>query len=165
MATGTSGDERDDETTEPIGADVDTETDAAEPAGSEAEADEAADETAAAAKPAAKKSPAKKAPAKKPAKKAEPKGLAKFLHEVGAELRKVVTPTRNELWRYTGVVLGFLVIMMLIVTALDFAFGFLSSWVFGDGTDLFPQPAPIPGTEAPLPDATGAPAPETPAAP
>ena len=185
MATGTSGDERDDEITEPIGDDVDTELDAADAADPEHDAvepemvddeaelaaaeaevdDEAAAEVdldadsgavapvAAGARPKSakagaavdkapeKKSPAKKAAAKKPATREEPKGIAKFLREVGAELRKVVTPTRKELWRYVGVVLGFLIIMMAIVMALDFVFGFLSSWVFGEGTDLFPQPA------------------------
>ena len=190
MATGTSGDKRDDEITEPIGDDVDTDLDAdatadaeAEAAGDElvddeaelaaAEAEVADDADAAevdldadaddvvpvaagaapkskrakAEKAAVEKAPAKKAPAKKkPAakKKDEPKGIAKFLKEVGAELRKVVTPTRKELWRYTGVVLGFLVVMMLIVMALDFFFGFVSSWVFGEGTELFPAPAPEP---------------------
>ena len=55
-----------------------------------------------------------------------------FFREVLVELRKVVTPTRRELVRYTLVVLAFVVIMMLLVTALDLVFGNLVGWVFGD---------------------------------
>ena len=55
-----------------------------------------------------------------------------FLKEVLVELRKVVTPTRKELIRYTLVVLVFVVFMMLLVSALDLLFGSLVGWVFGD---------------------------------
>jgi preprotein translocase subunit SecE len=56
--------------------------------------------------------------------------IALFLRQVVAELRKVVTPTWRELVTYTGVVLGFVVVMMAIVYALDIAFGALVVWVF-----------------------------------
>jgi preprotein translocase subunit SecE len=56
-----------------------------------------------------------------------------FVRQVIAELRKVVTPTRQELVRFTITVLVFVIIMMLIVTALDFVFGSGALWVFGDG--------------------------------
>ena len=56
-----------------------------------------------------------------------------FVRQVIAELRKVVTPTRQELVRFTITVLVFVVIMMLIVTALDYVFGSGAVWVFGDG--------------------------------
>lgn len=59
-----------------------------------------------------------------------------FLRQVMAELRKVVTPSRSELIRYTGVVLVFVVLMMLLVTALDLLFGIGASWVFGTGTEV-----------------------------
>ncbi|WBU36947.1 preprotein translocase subunit SecE [Homoserinibacter sp. YIM 151385] len=59
--------------------------------------------------------------------------IALFIRQVFAELRKVVTPTRKELFSYTAVVLVFVVIMMAIVTGLDYGFGWLISWVFGDG--------------------------------
>ncbi|WP_026372630.1 preprotein translocase subunit SecE [Agrococcus lahaulensis] len=55
-----------------------------------------------------------------------------FLKEVLVELRKVVTPTRKELIRYTLVVLVFVVFMMLLVSGLDLLFGSLVGWVFGD---------------------------------
>jgi len=58
--------------------------------------------------------------------------IALFLRQVMAELRKVVTPTRKELFTYTGVVLVFVVVMMAIITGLDTGFGYLVAYVFGD---------------------------------
>ena len=57
--------------------------------------------------------------------------IALFLRQVVAELKKVVTPTWRELVTYTGVVLGFVVVMMAIVYVLDIAFGALVVFVFG----------------------------------
>lgn len=54
-----------------------------------------------------------------------------FFRQVIAELRKVVTPTRSELLKYTGVVLGFVVVMMAIVFGLDSLFTWVTTWVFG----------------------------------
>ncbi|YCH98297.1 preprotein translocase subunit SecE [Arthrobacter sp. D2-10] len=54
-----------------------------------------------------------------------------FVRQIIAELRKVVVPTRKELIRFTITVLVFVVIMMLIVTGLDFLFGTGAVWVFG----------------------------------
>jgi preprotein translocase subunit SecE len=55
-----------------------------------------------------------------------------FVRQVIAELKKVVTPTRKELVRFTITVMIFVIIMMLIVTGLDFLFGTGAVWVFGD---------------------------------
>ena len=60
--------------------------------------------------------------------------IALFLRQVVAELKKVVTPTWRELVTYTGVVLGFVVVMMAIVYVLDLAFGALVVAVFGGGS-------------------------------
>jgi preprotein translocase subunit SecE len=60
-----------------------------------------------------------------------------FIRQVINELKKVVTPTRKELFSYTGVVLAFVVVMMAIVYGLDQVFAWLVSWVFGNG-DLIP---------------------------
>ena len=60
--------------------------------------------------------------------------IALFIRQVFTELKKVVTPTRRELFSYTGVVLVFVIIMMAIVYGLDWAFGFGVAWVFGDGS-------------------------------
>ena len=56
-----------------------------------------------------------------------------FIRQVIAELRKVVTPTLKELFSYTGVVLVFVVVMMILVSILDFAFGLGVGYVFGNG--------------------------------
>lgn len=53
-----------------------------------------------------------------------------FVRQVVAELRKVVTPTRNELLRYTVTVVVFVVVMILFVTAADLGFGSLSRLIF-----------------------------------
>ena len=57
--------------------------------------------------------------------------IAIFIRQVFAELRKVVTPTRQELLKFTGVVLGFVVVMMAIVYGLDWVFTWLAQIVFG----------------------------------
>ncbi|WP_343072021.1 preprotein translocase subunit SecE [Ruania alkalisoli] len=57
--------------------------------------------------------------------------IARFVRQVVQELRKVVTPTRNELFTYIGVVIVFLVVMMIYVGVLDFGFGRLVLWAFG----------------------------------
>lgn len=56
-----------------------------------------------------------------------------FLRQVIAELRKVHTPTRGELVQYTLVVLVFVAFMMALISVLDFGFGQLALWVFGEG--------------------------------
>ena len=60
--------------------------------------------------------------------------IALFIRQVFAELRKVVTPTRRELFSYTGVVLVFVIIMMGLVYGMDYLFSLGVAWVFGDGT-------------------------------
>ena len=60
--------------------------------------------------------------------------VALFVRQVIGELRKVVTPTRRELLSYTGVVLVFVIIMMAIVSGLDFGFSALVNFLFGDPT-------------------------------
>ena len=54
-----------------------------------------------------------------------------FIRQVIAELRKVVTPTRQELVKFTAVVLGFVVVMMAIVYGLDLLFTWVVQVVFG----------------------------------
>lgn len=57
--------------------------------------------------------------------------IALFFRQVIGELRKVVTPTRKELFKFTGVVLVFVAIMMALVYGLDSAFSWLTAQVFG----------------------------------
>jgi preprotein translocase subunit SecE len=56
---------------------------------------------------------------------------AVFLRQVTAELRKVIWPTRRELRTYTIVALVFVLVMVVIVTSLDYAFTKLVFWAFG----------------------------------
>ncbi|WP_369055907.1 MULTISPECIES: preprotein translocase subunit SecE [Kineococcus] len=58
-------------------------------------------------------------------------GVLLFLRQVVEELRKVVWPTRKDLVSYTGVVLVFVSVMMLFVSALDYGIGRLVLLVFG----------------------------------
>ena len=53
-----------------------------------------------------------------------------FIRQVFAELRKVVTPTRQELVKFTLIVLGFVVVMMALVYGLDVLFVWLTTVVF-----------------------------------
>ncbi|MWB99364.1 preprotein translocase subunit SecE [Agromyces seonyuensis] len=57
--------------------------------------------------------------------------IALFTRQVINELKKVVTPTRKELFTFTGVVLVFVVIMMGIVWVFDQAFGWAVIFTFG----------------------------------
>jgi preprotein translocase subunit SecE len=54
-----------------------------------------------------------------------------YIRQVVAELRKVIWPTRNELVTYTTVVLVFVIVMVSIVSAFDFAFTQAVLAVFG----------------------------------
>ncbi|HWS50884.1 MAG TPA: preprotein translocase subunit SecE [Microbacterium sp.] len=58
-------------------------------------------------------------------------GIALFIRQVISELRKVVTPTRKELFKFTAVVLVFVLIVMGIVYGLDSLFAWVTHWVFG----------------------------------
>ncbi|SOE01904.1 preprotein translocase subunit SecE [Rathayibacter rathayi NCPPB 2980 = VKM Ac-1601] len=57
--------------------------------------------------------------------------IALFIRQVIAELKKVVTPTRKELGNYVVVVLIFVVIMMALVSLLDWVFALAVTYVFG----------------------------------
>jgi len=56
---------------------------------------------------------------------------AVFLRQIVAELRKVIWPTRHELFTYTTVALVFIIVMVAIVTSLDYGFTKLVFAVFG----------------------------------
>ena len=63
------------------------------------------------------------------------RSIGVFYKQVVAELRKVIWPTRKELVTYTSVVLAFVVFMVLLVSAFDFAFSQLVLAVFGGSTE------------------------------
>lgn len=57
--------------------------------------------------------------------------LALFYRQIVAELRKVVWPTRSQLTTYTSVVIVFVVIMIGLVTVIDYGFNQAVKYVFG----------------------------------
>jgi preprotein translocase subunit SecE len=56
--------------------------------------------------------------------------LVLFVRQVLAELSKVTKPTRKELINYTGVVLAFVAVVMLIISGLDWLFLNVVTFVF-----------------------------------
>ncbi|MBV7432037.1 preprotein translocase subunit SecE [Dermabacteraceae bacterium P13115] len=56
--------------------------------------------------------------------------IVKFWQEVIAELKKVITPTKQELVSYSTTVLLFVLVMIVIVFALDMGFGWLARFAF-----------------------------------
>jgi preprotein translocase subunit SecE len=57
--------------------------------------------------------------------------IALFVRQVVSELKRVVTPSREETVRYIWIVLGFVAVMMLIVFVLDSVLGTLAHKTFG----------------------------------
>jgi preprotein translocase subunit SecE len=84
------------------------------------------------AKEAAKKG---RASSDRPAKKAAPRkkrtSPALFYRQIVAELRKVVWPTRTELFTYTSVVIVFVLCIIGIVALIDFGLTRAVQAVFG----------------------------------
>jgi preprotein translocase subunit SecE len=66
--------------------------------------------------------------------------VALFLRQVYAELRKVTKPTYKELVNYTGVVLAFVVLVMVILAGLDFVFLNVVQFLFDPNWSLTPTP-------------------------
>lgn len=58
-------------------------------------------------------------------------GPVTFYRQVVAELRKVVYPTREQLITYFLVVMAFVLVMVAIISALDYGFGKLAFQIFG----------------------------------
>ncbi|MDN5558534.1 MAG: preprotein translocase subunit SecE [Ruaniaceae bacterium] len=54
-----------------------------------------------------------------------------FVRQIIAELRKVVRPSREELWTYFVVVILFVLAVMLFVGVIDFLFGQIVLFIFG----------------------------------
>ncbi|MFI6642331.1 preprotein translocase subunit SecE [Streptomyces sp. NPDC050504] len=57
--------------------------------------------------------------------------LALFYRQIVAELRKVVWPTRGQLSTYTTVVIIFVVVMIGLVTVIDYGFQQAVKYIFG----------------------------------
>ena len=54
-----------------------------------------------------------------------------FFKQIIDELRKVVTPTRKQLFYWSLAVFIFVALLMVFVTAMDFGLGKLSFLIFG----------------------------------
>lgn len=54
-----------------------------------------------------------------------------YLREVRDEMRKVAWPNRDEVVRYSIVVVCTVIVYAALVSGLDFGFGFLSEWLYG----------------------------------
>ncbi len=54
-----------------------------------------------------------------------------FIQQVIAELKKVIYPTKEELWTYFLVVIFFVAAMMVFTGLIDVVFGEASKFVFG----------------------------------
>jgi len=57
--------------------------------------------------------------------------LALFYRQIVAELRKVVWPTRHQLSTYTTVVIVFVIIIIALVSVIDYGFTKAVTYVFG----------------------------------
>jgi len=73
-----------------------------------------------------------RAPRQAPAPKAKEDRTSprQFLREVRSELRKVAWPTREEVRKYSIIVLVAVVFVTALVSGLDYGFGKLILWVF-----------------------------------
>ncbi|MEU3159776.1 preprotein translocase subunit SecE [Streptomyces griseoincarnatus] len=67
----------------------------------------------------------------KRAKKGPLKRLTLFYRQIIAELRKVVWPTRNQLTSYTIAVIIFVVVMIGLITLIDYGLSNAAKYVFG----------------------------------
>ena len=57
--------------------------------------------------------------------------LGLFIKQIIDELRKVVTPTSKELLFWALAVFIFVLLLMALVTGMDFGLGKLTLWIFG----------------------------------
>ena len=54
-----------------------------------------------------------------------------FIKQINDELRKVVTPTSKELFFWSLAVFIFVLLLMALVTGMDYGLGKLTLWIFG----------------------------------
>ena len=54
-----------------------------------------------------------------------------FIKQIIVELRKVVTPTSKELFFWSLAVFIFVLLLMALVTGMDYGLGKLTLWIFG----------------------------------
>jgi preprotein translocase SecE subunit len=97
-------------------------------------------------------------------------GERNYFASVVEELRKVVWPTWNELWRMTGVVVTTVILMAVIVSAADYGLGFVVKQLYSSsttsstqsGSQIKPGATPAPSNSSAATSAPGTTAPVTP---
>ena len=58
-------------------------------------------------------------------------GPAQYMREVRDEMRKVAWPTKDEIVRYSIVVIITVILYTALVSGADFLFAFMSEWLYG----------------------------------
>ena len=58
-------------------------------------------------------------------------GPAQYMREVRDEMRKVAWPTKDEIVRYSIVVIITVIVYTALVSGADFLFAFMSEWLYG----------------------------------
>ena len=58
-------------------------------------------------------------------------GPAQYMREVRDEMRKVAWPTKDEIVRYSVVVIITVILYTALVSGADFLFAFMSEWLYG----------------------------------
>lgn len=56
---------------------------------------------------------------------------AQYLREVRDEMRKVAWPNRDEVRRYSIIVIITMIVYATLVAGLDYGFSFMSDWLYG----------------------------------
>ena len=73
---------------------------------------------------------ARRAPPPRPRPRTTSTSFGQFLREVRAELRKVVWPTKDEVRRYSIIVLITVILFTAFVALLDYFFGSATLWLY-----------------------------------
>ncbi len=58
-------------------------------------------------------------------------GPAQYMREVRDEMRKVAWPTKDEIVRYSIVVIITVILYTALVSGADFLFAYMSEWLYG----------------------------------
>jgi len=58
-------------------------------------------------------------------------GPAQYMREVRDEMRKVAWPTKDEIVRYSIVVIITVILYTALVSGADFVFAYMSEWLYG----------------------------------
>ena len=85
-------------------------------------------------------------------------GRIAYFKGVWDELRKVIWPTRPELWRMTGVVIITVILFSLLIGGADFALGYVIKPLYGTSASSSNSGTPATTVPSASPSASGSPA-------